>query len=208
MAQRTTRTQSRPSRAATQKPPPTIHIAMEPLEFMQRLAALVPRPKLHLICFPGVHAPKEQREPSGGPPGAGRISPGRGGEQASWPDLRHDVPPLRAWPSMPQRREVAPGLLAARSRYRHDLRRRGALRGTPTFSEDASFDGATFSGDVSSYNPSLSGKASVGAHFSGDGSIPFAESPLRTLPCLPVRQSCLPSLWKGLRSRQPTRKDR
>ena len=30
---------------------------MEPLEFMQRLAALMPRPRLHLIRFHGVLAP-------------------------------------------------------------------------------------------------------------------------------------------------------
>ena len=30
---------------------------MEPLEFMERLAALVPRPRLHLIRFHGVLAP-------------------------------------------------------------------------------------------------------------------------------------------------------
>ena len=35
----------------------TSHIVMEPLEFMQRLAALVPRPRLHLIRFHGVLAP-------------------------------------------------------------------------------------------------------------------------------------------------------
>ena len=29
----------------------TTHIVMSPLEFMQRLAALVPRPRLHLIRF-------------------------------------------------------------------------------------------------------------------------------------------------------------
>jgi Putative transposase len=33
------------------------HIVMEPLEFMERLAALVPRPRLHLIRFHGVLAP-------------------------------------------------------------------------------------------------------------------------------------------------------
>jgi hypothetical protein len=33
------------------------HLAMSPLEFMQRLAALVPRPRLHLIRFHGVLAP-------------------------------------------------------------------------------------------------------------------------------------------------------
>ena len=30
---------------------------MEPLEFMERVAALVPRPRLHLIRFHGVLAP-------------------------------------------------------------------------------------------------------------------------------------------------------
>jgi hypothetical protein len=33
------------------------HILMSPLQFMQRLAALVPRPRLHLIRFHGVLAP-------------------------------------------------------------------------------------------------------------------------------------------------------
>ena len=35
----------------------TTHIRMSPLEFMRRLAALVPRPRLHLIRFHGVLAP-------------------------------------------------------------------------------------------------------------------------------------------------------
>ncbi len=35
----------------------TTHQVMSPLEFMQRLAALVPRPRLHLIRFHGVLAP-------------------------------------------------------------------------------------------------------------------------------------------------------
>ncbi len=35
----------------------TTHLVMSPLEFMQRLAALVPRPRLHLIRFQGVLAP-------------------------------------------------------------------------------------------------------------------------------------------------------
>ena len=35
----------------------TTHIVMEPLEFMERLAVLVPRPRLHLIRFHGVLAP-------------------------------------------------------------------------------------------------------------------------------------------------------
>ena len=35
----------------------TTHIVMEPLEFMECLAALVPLPRLHLIRFHGVLAP-------------------------------------------------------------------------------------------------------------------------------------------------------
>jgi hypothetical protein len=35
----------------------TTHIVMSPLQFMPRLAALVPRPRLHLIRFHGVLAP-------------------------------------------------------------------------------------------------------------------------------------------------------
>ena len=38
----------------------TTHIVMSPLEFMQRLAALVPRPRLHLIRFHGVLAPNSK----------------------------------------------------------------------------------------------------------------------------------------------------
>jgi hypothetical protein len=43
---------------------------MSPLEFMQRLAALVPRPRLHLIRFHGVLAPnaKLRREIVPSPP--------------------------------------------------------------------------------------------------------------------------------------------
>ena len=35
----------------------TTHLVMAPLEFLQRLAALVPRPRLHVIRFHGVLAP-------------------------------------------------------------------------------------------------------------------------------------------------------
>ena len=42
----------------------TTHVVMSPLEFMQRLAALVPRPRLHLIRFHGVLAPEAR--PQGG----------------------------------------------------------------------------------------------------------------------------------------------
>ncbi len=42
---------------------------MSPLEFLQRLAALVPRPRLHLIRFQGVLAPHAKLRP--------QIIPGR-----------------------------------------------------------------------------------------------------------------------------------
>ena len=56
----------------------TTHIVMEPLEFMERLAALVPRPRLHLIRFHGVLAPNAKLRskivPAPAPPAPARIS--------------------------------------------------------------------------------------------------------------------------------------
>ena len=48
----------------------TTHLVMSPLEFMQRLAALVPRPRLHLIRFHGVLAPNAKLRPLVVPQGA------------------------------------------------------------------------------------------------------------------------------------------
>ncbi len=42
----------------------TTHLVMSPLEFLQRLAALVPRPRLHLIRFHGVLAPNARLRPA------------------------------------------------------------------------------------------------------------------------------------------------
>ena len=54
----------------------TTHLVMSPLEFMQRLAALVPRPRLHLIRFHGVLAPNAKlRSPVGLPSGKTRTPP-------------------------------------------------------------------------------------------------------------------------------------
>jgi hypothetical protein len=39
---------------------PTTHVLMSPLELMQRLAALVPCPRLHLVRFHGVLAPNSK----------------------------------------------------------------------------------------------------------------------------------------------------
>ena len=41
----------------------TTHLLLSPLEFMQRLAALVPRPRLHLIRYHGVLAPNARLRP-------------------------------------------------------------------------------------------------------------------------------------------------
>ncbi len=41
----------------------TTHLVMSPLEFMQRLAALVPRPRLRLIRVHGVLAPNAKLRP-------------------------------------------------------------------------------------------------------------------------------------------------
>ncbi len=48
----------------------TTHLVMSPLEFMQRLAALVPRPRLHLIRFHGLLAPNAKLRPLVVPQGA------------------------------------------------------------------------------------------------------------------------------------------
>ena len=66
----------------------TTHIVMEPLELMERLAAIVPRPKVHLTRFAGVFAPHYKHRAlvvpkpkthhgdpaSSKPPGKSRIS--------------------------------------------------------------------------------------------------------------------------------------
>jgi hypothetical protein len=41
----------------------TTHLVMSPLEFMQQMAALAPRPRLHLISFHGVLAPNAKLHP-------------------------------------------------------------------------------------------------------------------------------------------------
>ncbi|MDE2369854.1 MAG: transposase [Burkholderiales bacterium] len=51
----------------------TTHLVMTPLVFMQRLAALVPRPRLHLIRFHGVLAPNAKLRPLVVPQGPART---------------------------------------------------------------------------------------------------------------------------------------
>jgi hypothetical protein len=52
----------------------TTHIVMSPLEFMQRLAALVPRPRLHLIRFHGVLREETELAAPASGDGVGRLS--------------------------------------------------------------------------------------------------------------------------------------
>ena len=73
----------------------TTHLVMTPLEFLQRLAALVPRPRLHLIRFHGVLAPntalRAQIVPSEAEPapntdeGNGECSAASTRARMSWP---------------------------------------------------------------------------------------------------------------------------
>jgi len=56
----------------------TTHLVMSPLEFMQRLVALVPRPRLHLIRFHGVLAPNARAARAGGATGARGARPSCG----------------------------------------------------------------------------------------------------------------------------------
>ncbi|UCE62832.1 MAG: transposase, partial [Nitrospirota bacterium] len=63
----------------------TTHVVMAPLEFLQRLAALVPRPRLHLIRFHGVLAPNAALRPQivPGPPDQVSAPAGADGETPS-----------------------------------------------------------------------------------------------------------------------------
>jgi Putative transposase len=61
------------------------HIVMSPLDFMQRLAALVPCPRLHLRRFHGVLAPTAKRRPE--------IVPGRPVNSNDTADDHGEAPP-------------------------------------------------------------------------------------------------------------------
>ena len=64
---------------------------MSPLEFMQRLAALVPRPRLHLIRYHGVLAPHAKLRAAIVPPPADEPSGHAGAEHA------HHAPARMSW---------------------------------------------------------------------------------------------------------------
>ena len=74
----------------------TTHIVMSPLEFMQRLAALVPRPRLHLIRFHGVLAPNAKRRAQVVPAGPHEAT---GGSELTAPEpvCAHTRPVRMSW---------------------------------------------------------------------------------------------------------------
>ena len=74
------------------------HLIMEPLEFMQRLAALVPRPRLHLTRFHGVLAPNAKLR-SQVVPGGREHATARADEQP----CAHSAPVRMSWARMLKR---------------------------------------------------------------------------------------------------------
>ena len=50
----------------------TTHVLLEPLDFLARLAALVPAPRVHLTCYHGVFAPASAWRAAITPAGRGR----------------------------------------------------------------------------------------------------------------------------------------
>ena len=68
------------------------HIVMSPMEFMQRLAALVPRPRLHLIRFHGVLAPNSKLRSQVVPVPAQKTTAGEGDCQHA-----HGAPARMTW---------------------------------------------------------------------------------------------------------------
>jgi len=67
----------------------TTHMVMSPLEFMQRLAALVPRSHLHLIRFHGVLAPNARLRAA--------IVPGRAQKPSEQADEHAHAPTRMNW---------------------------------------------------------------------------------------------------------------
>ena len=74
----------------------TTHIVMSPLEFMQRLAALVPRPRLHLIRFHGVLAPNAKLRALVVPHGPAQDT-GKSEQTPTEPGCAHDRPARISW---------------------------------------------------------------------------------------------------------------
>ena len=78
----------------------TTHLEMTPIDFMERLAALVPRPRLHLIRFHGVLAPNAKLRAMVVPQSPGSACPRHDGRTQRGADAaasagRADAPALR-----------------------------------------------------------------------------------------------------------------
>ena len=68
----------------------TTHVIFEPLDFIARLAALVPRPRVNLTRFHGVFAPNSKHR--------ARVTPakrGRGGQRSATKDMEEPTPAER-----------------------------------------------------------------------------------------------------------------
>jgi hypothetical protein len=67
----------------------TTHIVLEPLDFLARLAALVPPPRVHLTRYHGVFAPNAALRAAITPAGRGQGASGSSVEAAGPPVARH-----------------------------------------------------------------------------------------------------------------------
>jgi hypothetical protein len=76
----------------------TTHLVLSPLEFMQRLAALVPRPRLHLIRYHGVLVPNARLRarvvPQG--PAARGLAAGQAQPADAAGEIRGEAKPVQA----------------------------------------------------------------------------------------------------------------
>jgi hypothetical protein len=66
----------------------TTHVIFEPLDFIAKLAALVPRPRVNLTRFHGVFAPNSKHRALVTPAKRGKGNQARGSEEASTPAER------------------------------------------------------------------------------------------------------------------------
>ena len=80
----------------------TTHIVMSPLEFMRRLAALLPRPRLHLIRFHGVLAPNAKLRALVVPARPDKEA-GASGAAATEPVCAHSRPARISWARLLER---------------------------------------------------------------------------------------------------------
>jgi hypothetical protein len=68
----------------------TTHVIFEPLDFIAKLAALVPKPSVNLTRFHGVFAPNSKYRVDVTPAKRGKVNPARSQEDKT-PEQRHQV---------------------------------------------------------------------------------------------------------------------